>query len=123
LRGVRKELRQKKRDVEQLERQSSDAALRESKILKQQSTIAKLHVQVQQARHSEEELAVMKRAMEEIAKARQDELQGVLIDSNDVKVESVIGKGGFGVVNLAVYKGRKVVRPPKPNMLNTSANH
>jgi len=58
-------------------------------------------------KHSETELAVMKEAMGELEARRKDELEEVLIKSNEVKVERLLGKGGFGVVNLATYRGQK----------------
>ena len=58
--------------------------------------------------HSEEEISIMKAAMSELSAARSDELHGVLIKSSHVRVEGLLGKGGFGVVNLAKYKGQKV---------------
>jgi len=50
----------------------------------------------------------MKKAMEELEKARKDELEGVLIPSSEIKVDRLLGKGGFGVVNLATYKGQSL---------------
>jgi len=66
-----------------------------------------LKAALRKTKHSEEELAVMKEAMGELEKRRKDELEEVLIKSNEVKVERLLGKGGFGVVNLATYRGQK----------------
>ncbi|GMI25561.1 hypothetical protein TeGR_g10462 [Tetraparma gracilis] len=59
-------------------------------------------------KHSEEELKVMVAALESVSKERQDELKEVMIDSKEVKAERMLGKGGFGVVNLALYRGGRV---------------
>jgi len=56
--------------------------------------------------HSDVELSVMKAAMDELENARKDELETVLIDSSEVKVGRLLGKGSFGVVNLATYRGQ-----------------
>ena len=56
--------------------------------------------------HNEDELAVMKEAMDGLEKEQKDELKEVLIDSKEVKVDRLLGKGGFGVVNLATYRGQ-----------------
>ena len=37
----------------------------------------------------------------------QCELKEVLIKSSEVKVSRLLGKGGFGVVNLATYRGKQ----------------
>ena len=58
--------------------------------------------------HTEQELNVMRQAMHELSRARSDELHEVLIASRYVKVDRLLGKGGFGVVNLAKYNGQKV---------------
>jgi len=67
-----------------------------------------LQEDLREKKHSEDELAVMKAAMEELDSARKDELDGVLIPSSQVKVDKLLGKGGFGVVNLASYNGQLV---------------
>ncbi|GMI19186.1 hypothetical protein TeGR_g6231 [Tetraparma gracilis] len=59
-------------------------------------------------KHSEEELKVMVQALEEVSKERQDELKEVMMDSKELKIDKLLGKGGFGVVNLATYRGTKV---------------
>ncbi|GMI41164.1 hypothetical protein TeGR_g7773, partial [Tetraparma gracilis] len=64
--------------------------------------------EVRRKKHSEEELLVMVAALEEVSKERQDELREVMIESKELKIERLLGKGGFGVVNLAVYKGGRV---------------
>ena len=56
-------------------------------------------------KHTEEELEVMRMAMLNLDESRSDELKGVCIDSSELKVEKLLGKGGFGVVNLATYRG------------------
>jgi len=47
-------------------------------------------------------------ALTDLSEARGDELRGVLIPSSEVKVERLLGKGAFGVVNLATYKGGQI---------------
>ena len=70
--------------------------------------IENLQESLRKKKHSEDELAVMKLAMEELEKKRKDELGEVLISSSEVKVERLLGKGGFGIVNLATYRRQKV---------------
>ncbi|GMI38924.1 hypothetical protein TeGR_g3516, partial [Tetraparma gracilis] len=67
-----------------------------------------LEEEVRRKKHSEEELKVMVDALQSVSKERQDELREVMIESKDIKVEKLLGKGGFGVVNLATYRGAKV---------------
>ena len=67
-----------------------------------------LKASLRKKKHSEEELEVMMKAMEELEEKRKDKLEGVLIASSDIKIDRVLGKGGFGVVNLGLYKGQSV---------------
>jgi len=67
-----------------------------------------LQESLRKKKHSEDELEVMKKAMSDMTAARSDELKEVLIPSTLVKVDRLLGKGGFGVVNLATYKGQQV---------------
>jgi len=67
-----------------------------------------LQESLRKKKHSEDELEVMKKAMSDMTAARSDELKEVLISSTLVKVDRLLGKGGFGVVNLATYKGQQV---------------
>jgi len=66
-----------------------------------------LRESLRKKKHSEDELAVMKEALQSLEKARKDELDEVLINSAEVRVSRLLGKGGFGVVNLATYRGRQ----------------
>ena len=50
--------------------------------------------EVRLKKHSEEELKVMVEAMQEVSKERQDELKEVMLDSKELKVEKLLGKGG-----------------------------
>ena len=50
----------------------------------------------------------MVEALQSVSKERQDELKEVMIDSMELKIDKLLGKGGFGVVNLAIYRGTKV---------------
>jgi len=67
-----------------------------------------LQEDLRKKKHSEEELEVMKKAMTNVSTQRQAELKGVLIPSSEVKIDRLLGKGGFGVVNLATYNGQYV---------------
>ena len=66
-----------------------------------------LRESLRKKKHSEDELAVMKQALEGLEKKQKDELEEVLIESSEIKVDRLLGKGGFGVVNLATYRGQK----------------
>ena len=70
--------------------------------------VEKLKVSLRKSQHSGEELRLMKKAMEELSQEKSDELRSVLIDSGTVKIENMIGKGGFGEVHLGKYDGQKV---------------
>jgi hypothetical protein len=50
--------------------------------------------EVRRKKHSEEELLVMVAALEEVSKERQDELREVMIESKELKIERLLGKGG-----------------------------
>ncbi|GMI55372.1 hypothetical protein TeGR_g14295, partial [Tetraparma gracilis] len=67
-----------------------------------------LEEEVRLKKHSEEELRVMVSALEAVSKERQDELKEVMMESKELKIDKLLGKGGFGVVNLATYRGTKV---------------
>ncbi|GMI52512.1 hypothetical protein TeGR_g11981 [Tetraparma gracilis] len=67
-----------------------------------------LEEEVRLKKHSEDELKVMVSALEAVSKERQDELKEVMMDSKELKIDKLLGKGGFGVVNLATYRGTKV---------------
>ncbi|GMI30069.1 hypothetical protein TeGR_g6473 [Tetraparma gracilis] len=67
-----------------------------------------LEEEVRRKKHSEEELKAMVDALEAVSKERQDELKEVMMESKELKVDRLLGKGGFGVVNLAIYRGSKV---------------
>ncbi|GMI54668.1 hypothetical protein TeGR_g1117 [Tetraparma gracilis] len=67
-----------------------------------------LEEEVRLKKHSEEELKVMVSALESVSKERQDELKEVMMESKELKIDKLLGKGGFGVVNLATYRGTMV---------------
>ncbi|GMI43239.1 hypothetical protein TeGR_g13293, partial [Tetraparma gracilis] len=67
-----------------------------------------LEEEVRLKKHSEEELKVMVSALEAVSKERRDELKEVMMESKELKIDKLLGKGGFGVVNLATYRGTKV---------------
>jgi serine/threonine protein kinase len=50
----------------------------------------------------------MAAALKDVGAARAGELKGVLINSEEIEISRLLGKGGFGVVNLAKYKGMDV---------------
>ncbi|GMI57287.1 hypothetical protein TeGR_g11334 [Tetraparma gracilis] len=70
--------------------------------------VLKLEDSLRKKKHDEAELQVMSKAMSEMTESRKSELAEVLINSSDVAVEQLLGKGGFGVVNLGTYRGRKI---------------
>ena len=73
-----------------------------------EAELHKLHEQIRKKKHTDEERRVMKEAMEGGSQEKNGELRGVLIESKDVKISSLLGRGGFGVVHLGEYKGKKV---------------
>jgi serine/threonine protein kinase len=85
-----------------------------SELEKQQQSLHRenqnLQEDLRKKKHSDDELEVMKKALDELSQARSDELKECLIDSKEVKVDKMIGKGGFGVVNLATYRGQFVAQ-------------
>jgi len=87
-----------------LRRVAEDSLRSEQKQLK--GEVANLQHNLRKKKHSEDELAVMTAALAELSAARKDELEEVLISGEDLKVERLLGKGGFGVVNLAFYSGQ-----------------
>jgi len=107
LRTLERDLAQKKGELEALENMDEAAKENRANMRRQQSEIANLQEDLRKKKHSEVELAVMKAAMDGLEEKRKDELNEVLIDSSEVKVDRLLGKGGFGVVNLATYRGQK----------------
>ena len=77
-------------------------------IQSKESEIQNLYESMRKKKHTEEELEVMKEAMESMGKSRSDELRGVLVNSKDVTISNMLGKGGFGVVHLGEYNGAQV---------------
>ena len=65
--------------------------------------MAELHESLMKQKHSEAEIEVMKKALEEMEQEREDELRSVLIDSNKITIVSLLGQGAFGTVSLATY--------------------
>jgi hypothetical protein len=53
-----------------------------------------LDQQLKRKKHSEEELKVMVAALESVSKERQDELKEVMIDSKELEIDRLLGKGG-----------------------------
>ena len=54
-----------------------------------------------------EELKVMDEALLEVSSARADELGKVIIKSSEIKMLQMLGKGAYGEVHLAEYRGKK----------------
>jgi len=103
-------------------RQKKKAKASEERILKEQHSIRRglskqknalaqqnknLLESLREKKHSEDELEVMKAALNGLEEKQRDELKEVLITSSEVKVSRLLGKGGFGVVNLATYRGQQ----------------
>jgi len=84
----------------------------QSELQARQSELRAQNVDLQESlrkkKHSDAELDVMRRAMEEQNDDRADELKRVLVDSKDVKIGTLLGQGGMGKVFLAEYKGQQV---------------
>ncbi|GMI53207.1 hypothetical protein TeGR_g7560, partial [Tetraparma gracilis] len=108
LRQARRELRQKKLDLEQVERMQGDIIGIRASHSRLQHENEELEEEVRLKKHSEEDLKVMVAALEAVSKERQDELKEVMMESKELKIDRLLGKGGFGVVNLATYQGTKV---------------
>jgi hypothetical protein len=53
-----------------------------------------LEEEVRLKKHSEEELKVMVSALEAVTKERQDELKEVMMESKELKIDKLLGKGG-----------------------------
>jgi hypothetical protein len=53
-----------------------------------------LEEEVRLKKHSEEELKVMVAALEAVSKERQDELKEVMMESKELKIDKLLGKGG-----------------------------
>ena len=62
-------------------------------------------------RHTDGELLVMQKAMDELENERRDEMVSVMIPSRDIKLDKVVGKGAFGIVYVGTLmgKGREMV--------------
>lgn len=67
-----------------------------------------LEEQLQHRKHSPEEIAIMNQVMERQTEDRLNELRGVIVNSSEVTLGNVIGRGGFGTVNLGIFNGQKV---------------
>ena len=71
---------------------------------KLQFDMQNLNESLKKKKHSDKEIEVMKKALEEIEQEREDELRTVLIDSSKINIVSLLGQGAFGTVSLATYK-------------------
>ena len=89
----------------ELQHQQSELKARQSALQAQNVDLQK---SLRKKKHSDAELNVMRRAMEEQNDERADELKRVLVDSKDVKIGTLLGQGGMGKVFLAEYKGQQV---------------
>lgn len=56
--------------------------------------------------HSEGEMLVMQKAMEELEQGRRNEMLSVMIRSKDIKLDKVVGRGGFGIVYKGIMRGK-----------------
>jgi len=66
-----------------------------------------LNASLRKIKHSEAELEVLRGAIDQMSAEKQDELRGVLISSEDISLGKLLGKGGFGLVNIGVYHDTK----------------
>jgi hypothetical protein len=101
LRQQRRELKQKKADTEQMIRMHTkvtDARKSHSRLISMNESLVRekeeLEEEMRLKKHSEEELKVMVAALESVSKERQDELKEVMIDSKELQVGKLLGKGG-----------------------------
>jgi serine/threonine protein kinase len=94
-------------EVEQISHQKSEVDRQRLSLHRENQN---LQESLRKKKHSDEELEVMKKALQDLSQARSDELKECLIDSKEVKVDRLLGKGGFGVVNLATYRGQLVAQ-------------
>jgi hypothetical protein len=69
----------------------------------QMEKIESLNQALQDKKHTEEELEIMRMSLNTIDKERKNELREVMVDSKDVETEGMLGKGGFGVVYKGTY--------------------
>jgi hypothetical protein len=94
LTAQKQELKQKKMDLENLEtiQEDMEGVLRQQTLLKAENL--ELEEEMRMKKHSEEELKVMVEALEAVSKERQDELREVMVDSKEVKIDKLLGKGG-----------------------------
>mmetsp|Transcript_13232 Transcript_13232/g.26998 ORF Transcript_13232/g.26998 Transcript_13232/m.26998 type:complete len:1771 (+) Transcript_13232:118-5430(+) len=72
--------------------------------VKMQKDMAVLHECLKKKQHTDAEMEVMMRALEDLKKDREDELRSVLVSSKQVNIISMLGQGAFGQVHLAVYR-------------------
>ena len=104
--------RQKKKAARDIRGVAQAGMEKVAKMADQQQALQKMNSVLEESlrkkKHSEDELEVMKKAMTSVSAQRQEELKGVLIPSSGVKIDRLLGKGGFGVVNLATYNGQFV---------------
>jgi rRNA maturation endonuclease Nob1 len=94
LRQERRELRQKKLDLEQVECMHGNMVEMRSSHLRLKQVNEDLEEEMKLKKHSEEELKVMVQALEAVSKERQNELKEVMMESTELKVEKLLGKGG-----------------------------
>ena len=56
-------------------------------------------------RHTKKELVIINKARGEMDKSQQGkDLKEMIVSSTDIKISTMLGKGGFGMVHLGVYK-------------------
>ena len=72
------------------------------------SAVGKLQTQIKQLKYNKIEIGAMERARNSMTAASRNELMEVMLNSGDVEIGSLIGKGGFGNVHEGIYNGEIV---------------
>jgi hypothetical protein len=72
------------------------------------SAVGKLETQIKHLKYNKIEIGAMESARNSMTAASRNELMEVMLNSGDVEIGSLIGKGGFGNVHEGFYKGEIV---------------
>ncbi|GMI41863.1 hypothetical protein TrCOL_g327 [Triparma columacea] len=72
------------------------------------SAVGKLETQIKHLKYNKIEIGAMESARNSMTAASRNELMEVMLNSDDVEIGSLIGKGGFGNVHEGFYKGEIV---------------
>ena len=96
-----------------VQKKGDEAKELESMVRRKGNELKELREKIKKSQHTEQELMAINEAMANESKARKDDLHEVIVPGEHVKIENVIGKGGFGVVNVGTYtnKARSVTTP------------